>query len=147
MRGRGLAIDAAHRAFEDGEVIIRLRNLHLLPALAAEEISEVLHAQVKFSDVYSAAMAKEELSHIVEWLKAPGRFKAMGVRPPRGILLHGPSGTGKTMLARALARETEATFIVESATNFLNEYVGGGPTNIRAFCKGKALFTGGGVHR
>jgi len=68
----------------------------------------------------------------VEWLKDPGRFKAMGVRPPRGILLHGPSGTGKTMLARALAGETEATFIVESATNFLNEYAGGGPTNIRA---------------
>lgn len=135
-RGRVLAFDTAPQAFEDGEVVIRLRSLRLVPALAAEDISEVLHdierPQVKFSDVYGAALAKEELSHIVEWLKDPGRFKAMGVRPPRGILLHGPSGTGKTMLARALAGETEATFIVESATNFLNEYAGGGPTNIRA---------------
>jgi len=103
--------------------------------MAADDVSEILQdverPTIGLADVYGADAAKAELEYIVEWLRDPRKFSAMGLRPPRGILLYGHPGTGKTMLARALAGECSVTFVVESATNFVHKYVGSGPENVR----------------
>lgn len=116
-------------------ITVRLRNFHLASAMASDDISEILQdverPAIGFADIYGADSAKSELEYIVSWLKNPRQFTSMGLRPPRGILLYGHPGTGKTMLARALAGECNVTFIVESATNFVTKYVGSGPENVR----------------
>jgi len=115
--------------------VVRMRNLRIGQALAADDVSEVVRdaerPTTRFDDVYGAAQAKVELEYIVRWMKDPKHYRALGLNPPRGILLYGPPGTGKTMLARALAGECEVTFIVESATNFVTKWVGSGPENVR----------------
>ncbi len=68
---------------------------------------------------------KAQLKEAVEWpLKRPEVFKRMGIRPPRGILLYGPPGTGKTMLAKAVAKESEANFILVNGPSLLSKWVG-----------------------
>jgi cell division protease FtsH len=98
---------------------------------AGELISDVEKPSTKFNDVFGAKAAKQELQFIVKWLKNPRYFAAMGIRAPKGILLAGPPGTGKTMLARALAGETDCAFIEKSATGFVTVWQGSGPQNIR----------------
>jgi ATP-dependent metalloprotease FtsH len=133
---KALSFDTAPRVSGDEETIeIRLRNFRLARALAAEDVSEVLdevdRPTISFKDVYGADAAKEALEHIVRWLKDPKKFKAMGLRPPRGILLYGHPGTGKTMLARALAGESNVAFLVSSAANFVTIWQGSGPQSVR----------------
>lgn len=132
---KALSFETAPAVESDGTVRIRLRNLRLTRALAAEDVSEVLQEverpKITFSDVYGADAAKGELEFIVNWLKDPRRYKPLGLRPPRGILLYGHPGTGKTMLARALAGECNVAFLVASAANFVTMWVGSGPKNVR----------------
>src|SRR3989344_1726807 len=66
--------------------------------------------QIKFSDVAGAEEAKRELSEVVEFLKTPGKFKALGARIPKGVLMVGPAGVGKTLMARAVAGEAGDSF-------------------------------------
>ncbi len=90
---------------------------------------------VKFSSVAGCNEAKEEVSEIVEFLKAPDRFKATGGRMPKGVLLVGPPGTGKTMLAKAVAGEANARFYSLSGSDFVEMYVGVGASRVRALFK------------
>jgi ATP-dependent Zn protease len=94
-------------------------------------LDEVERPTVTFDDVYGADAAKGELQYIVNWLKDPRKYHAMGLRPPRGILLYGHPGTGKTMLARALAGESNVAFVVASAANFITIWQGSGPQSVR----------------
>ena len=118
-----------------GRVDIRLRNLRLSQAVssadAGEVLSEIERPNVRFSDVFGAETAKEALQFIVDWMKNPRHYAALGVRPPKGILLTGDPGTGKTMLARALAGESGVAFIVASGTDFVTIWQGSGPQNVR----------------
>jgi len=78
-----------------------------------------------WDDVGGLEEVKDKLKEAVEWpLKTPEVFKNMGIRPPRGILLYGPPGTGKTMLAKAVAKESEANFILVNGPNLLSKWVG-----------------------
>jgi ATP-dependent metalloprotease FtsH len=131
-----LSFDTAPAVSPDGKTIsLRLRNLRITQALAAEDVGEILldveRPATRFADVYGADQAKAELHYIVEWMKNPRHFQPLGLKPPRGILLYGSPGTGKTMLARALAGECQATFLVESGTNFVTKWAGSGPENVR----------------
>jgi ATP-dependent metalloprotease FtsH len=116
-------------------VDVRLRNLRLSRAVSAEDTNELLddvsRPTVNFDDVFGAQNAKEALQFVKDWLKNPRHYAALGIRPPKGILLTGPPGTGKTLLARALAGESDAAFIVASGTDFVTIWQGSGPQNIR----------------
>ncbi len=80
---------------------------------------------VHWSDIGGLSEAKQELKEAVEWpMKYPMLFKQGGARPPKGILLYGPPGTGKTMLAKAVATESEANFISVKGPEFMSKWVG-----------------------
>ncbi|KAJ6895603.1 hypothetical protein NC651_021956 [Populus alba x Populus x berolinensis] len=86
---------------------------------------------ITFADVAGVDEAKEELEEIVEFLRNPDRYTRLGARPPRGVLLVGLPGTGKTLLAKAVAGEAEVPFISCSASEFVELYVGMGASRVR----------------
>ncbi|MBE6688023.1 MAG: ATP-dependent zinc metalloprotease FtsH [Ruminococcaceae bacterium] len=87
--------------------------------------------KVLFSDVAGADEEKEELTEIVDFLRAPKKYTAMGARIPRGVLLIGPPGTGKTLLAKAVAGEAGVPFYSISGSDFVEMYVGVGASRVR----------------
>ena len=87
--------------------------------------------KVKFADVAGADEAKEEIQEIVEYLKDPLKFKLLGGKIPRGCLLVGPPGTGKTMLAKAVACEAGVPFFSISGSDFVEMFVGVGASRVR----------------
>jgi cell division protease FtsH len=87
--------------------------------------------KVTFKDVAGLKEAKEELKEVVEFLKTPKKFLAMGARIPRGVLLVGPAGVGKTMLARAVAGEANVPFFHISGSEFVEMFVGVGAGRVR----------------
>lgn len=87
--------------------------------------------KVTFDDVAGLKEAKEELKEIVEFLRSPKKFFDIGARIPRGVLLAGQPGTGKTLLARAVAGESNVPFFSVSASEFVEMFVGVGASRIR----------------
>ncbi|MGQ9511245.1 MAG: ATP-dependent zinc metalloprotease FtsH [Thermaceae bacterium] len=87
--------------------------------------------KVTFKDVAGAEEAKEELREIVEFLKNPGRFHELGARIPKGVLLVGSPGVGKTHIARAVAGEAKVPFITASGSDFVEMFVGVGAARVR----------------
>ncbi len=87
--------------------------------------------QVTFKDVAGCNEAKEELEEIVEFLKDPNRFTALGARIPKGVLLIGAPGTGKTLIAKAVAGEADRPFFSISGSDFVEMFVGVGASRIR----------------
>lgn len=124
-----------HLGSKGKEISIRLRNLTLSRAVAAADAGEILEEverpRVMFDDVIGAGTAKDELSFFIDFLKNPRHFAALGLKPPKGVLLYGPPGTGKTMLARAMAGESNVAFISASASTFVTVWQGSGPQNVR----------------
>lgn len=94
--------------------------------------------KVKFKDVAGAIEAKTELEEIVEFLKYPTKFEALGAKIPKGVLLFGSPGTGKTLLARAVAGEADVPFFSISGSEFVEMFVGVGASRVRdLFSKAK----------
>ena len=87
--------------------------------------------KVTFDDVAGLKEAKEELKEVVDFLKNPKKFLAMGARIPKGVLLLGPPGCGKTMLARAVATEAKVPFFSISGSEFIEMFVGVGSARVR----------------
>lgn len=87
--------------------------------------------KVLFSDVAGADEEKEELQEVVEFLKNPEKFQKLGAKIPRGVLLVGAPGTGKTLLAKAVAGESGVTFFSISGSDFVEMYVGVGASRVR----------------
>ncbi len=87
--------------------------------------------KVRFSDVAGAEEEKEELAEVVEFLKSPKKFSALGARIPSGVLLVGPPGTGKTLFAKAVAGEAGVPFFSVSGSDFVEMYVGVGAKRVR----------------
>jgi len=87
---------------------------------------------VSWDDVGGLEDVKAKLKEAVEWpLQKPEAFKRMGIRPPRGILLYGPPGAGKTLLAKAVAKESEANFILVNGPSLLSKWVGDSEKAVR----------------
>ena len=87
--------------------------------------------KVTFADVAGCDEAKEEVQEIVDYLKAPNRYQSLGGRVPRGILLAGSPGTGKTLLAKAIAGEAGVPFFSISGSDFVEMFVGVGASRVR----------------
>ncbi len=104
------------------------------PSALREVLVEV--PNVKWTDVGGLDGVKQELIEAVDWpLKHPDVFKRLGVRPPRGILLYGAPGTGKTMLAKAVANESKANFISVKGPELLSKWVGESEKAVREVFK------------
>ncbi len=87
---------------------------------------------VSWDDIGGLEKAKEEIKESVEWpIQHPEKFQELGIEPPKGIFLYGPPGTGKTMLAKAVANESEANFILVNGPELLNKYVGESEKSVR----------------
>ncbi|HPE84890.1 MAG TPA: ATP-dependent zinc metalloprotease FtsH, partial [Chlamydiales bacterium] len=87
--------------------------------------------KVTFKDVAGCAEAKEELEEIVEFLRDPGKFTALGARIPKGVLCVGSPGTGKTLVAKAVAGEADCPFFYIAGSDFVEMFVGVGASRIR----------------
>jgi cell division protease FtsH len=96
------------------------------------------HVKVTFDDVAGCVEAKEELQEIIDFLKEPGKFQKLGGKIPKGALLLGHPGTGKTLLARAVAGEAGVPFFSMSGSDFVEMFVGVGASRVRdLFDQGK----------
>lgn len=91
--------------------------------------------KVRFSDVAGADEEKEEMAEIIEYLKTPRKFAKMGARIPKGILMVGSPGTGKTLLAKAVAGEANVPFYSISGSDFVEMFVGVGASRVRDMFK------------
>lgn len=113
---------------------IKLFDFEMAVAIDAEDskniLSNVSKPDVQFDQVIGAEDAKKELRYFVEYMKNPKRYLGSGVSAPKGVLLYGPPGTGKTMLAKAMASESNVTFITAEGNQFLKKYVGEGPEKV-----------------
>ncbi len=107
------------QAFSFGRTKARLANV------------DADHKKIMFRDVAGLVEAKEEVSEVVEFLRDPEKFKKLGARIPRGILLVGSPGTGKTLLAKAVANEAGVPFFFVSGSEFVEMFVGVGANRVR----------------
>jgi cell division protease FtsH len=118
-----------------GVMVFLVRNVGTGGAMAFSRNRGHLVAEaeitMKFEDVAGVDEALEELKEIVDFLKKPDKFKALGGRIPRGVLLVGPPGTGKTILAKAVAGEAGVPFFSLSGSDFVELYVGVGAARVR----------------
>ena len=107
------------------------RVVGLMPKTKPQEIKAKSRSHVTWDDIAGVEGTKEELQEVVDFLSDPKRFKALGAKVPKGIMLHGPPGTGKTMLAKAVAHESGANFFSQSASSFVEMFAGLGAARIR----------------
>jgi len=107
----------ADRAFSFGKSKAKLQNPE--------------QQKITFKDVAGVDEAKEELKEIIEFLKDPGKFRKLGGKIPKGVLLLGPPGCGKTLLARAVAGEANVPFFNISGSDFVEMFVGVGASRVR----------------
>lgn len=104
------------------------------PSAMREVLVEI--PSIKWTDIGGMEEVKQELREAVEWpLKTPEAFTNLGVKPPQGILLYGPPGTGKTLLAKAVATESEANFILVKGPELLSKWVGESEKAVRKVFK------------
>jgi cell division protease FtsH len=111
-------------------VYILWRTLQVMPKVtAAKTISP--KSTVSWDDVAGLDEAKGELVEVIDFLRDPERFGRLGARVPKGLLLYGPPGSGKTLLAKAIAHEAGAKFFAQSASAFVEMFAGLGAARIR----------------
>jgi len=115
-------------------VVLVQRYANRFTTFSSQRLSSAT-SSVKFSAVAGCDEAKDEVHEVVEFLKDPTQFRATGGRMPKGVLLVGPPGTGKTMLAKAVAGEAKAHFYSLSGSDFVELYVGVGAARVRSLFK------------
>lgn len=101
------------------------------PSDSPSKFFEPEKSDVRFADIAGNEEAKEELEQIVDFLKNNKKYKKMGAKLPKGAILYGPSGTGKTMFAKAIAGESGVPFMYVSGSEFVEMYVGVGAARVR----------------
>ncbi len=101
---------------------------HSMPEIA--NVLESITSDVSFDDIGGISDVKVELEEIIDFMKNPKRYKNFGARMPRGVLLVGPPGVGKTMIAKAVAHEADVPFYYQSGASFVQIYVGMGAKRV-----------------
>lgn len=104
-------------------------------AVDALDTEEVKNVGIKFDDVAGNEEAKESVKDVIDFLKNPEKYYSYGARMPKGIILYGEPGTGKTLLAKAVAGEANVPFYAMSGSDFIQIYVGVGASRIRQLFK------------
>ncbi len=105
----------------------------------SQEHIEFVHSNISFKDVAGISCIKAELEEIVDFLNSPKKYLKHGIKLPKGVLLVGPPGVGKTLIARAVAGEANVPFLYQSGASFVHIYVGMGAKRVRElFSKAKA---------
>ena len=124
----------------------RLQQLkHIRAAGRSEEANDVepvqaLTSNIRFSDVAGIKDVKEELEEIIDFLKAPQKYRDLDIRLPKGVLLVGPPGVGKTLISKAVAGEANVPFFYQSGASFVHIYVGMGAKRVsELFRKAKQM--------
>lgn len=121
-----LLFDVIFYAFFFGVFVFAFRKF-----ISPNSFRVVRHTGVKFADVVGMDALKRDMSQVMEILKAPAAFAAKGIRAPKGILLEGAPGNGKTLFARALAGEARVNFIPAKATDFESMFMAIGPMKVK----------------
>src|SRR4029077_6342514 len=124
VRRRGRRRAGARAGMGDGAIVGR-----------RAEVAPSVPPETRFTDVAGCDEAVEELAEVVEFLRTPEKFERVDARMPAGLLLTGPPGTGKTMLARALAGEAGGRFYAASGSEFVEKFVGVGASRVRDLFK------------
>ena len=114
-----------------GLLVVAAFIAHADQLTAGKAIHKVTKPTKKFTDVAGVTAAKQEFMMIVDFLENPGKYTQLGARLPRGVLLSGPPGNGKTLLAQAVAGEAGCSFFEAKGSEFVETYVGVGAARIR----------------
>jgi cell division protease FtsH len=112
-------------------VYLLWRTLQVMPRVKPTHVQPGSRESVSLADVAGVTEAKAELQEVIDFLKHPKRFEQLGAKVPKGILLYGPPGTGKTLLAKGVAGESGAKFYSQSASAFVEMFVGLGAARMR----------------
>jgi cell division protease FtsH len=112
-------------------VYLLWRTLQVMPRVRPTHLEPGSRELVSLDDVAGVVEAKAELQEVIDFLRHPKRFEQLGARVPKGILLYGPPGTGKTLLAKGVAGESGARFFSQSASAFVEMFVGLGAARMR----------------
>ncbi|TML14819.1 MAG: ATP-dependent zinc metalloprotease FtsH [Actinobacteria bacterium] len=112
-------------------VYLLWRTLSVMPRVKPTHVEPGSRESVSLDDVAGVTEAKAELQEVIDFLKDPKRFEQLGAKVPKGILLYGPPGTGKTLLAKGVAGESGARFFSQSASAFVEMFVGLGAARMR----------------
>ncbi|MBN2815989.1 MAG: ATP-dependent metallopeptidase FtsH/Yme1/Tma family protein [Campylobacterales bacterium] len=107
-----------------------IKNVASTNPLEASSVIQATKSDVSFSDIGGISDVKAELEEIIDFMKNPKRYKSFGARMPRGVLLVGPPGVGKTMIAKAVAHAAEVPFYYQSGASFVQIYVGMGAKRV-----------------
>ena len=112
-------------------VYLLWRTLQVMPRVKPTHVEPGSRESVSLDDVAGVVEAKAELQEVIDFLRYPKRFEQLGAKVPKGILLYGPPGTGKTLLAKGVAGESGAKFYSQSASAFVEMFVGLGAARMR----------------
>src|SRR2546421_7737351 len=112
-------------------VYLLWRTLQVMPRVRPTHLEPGSSGSVTLADVAGVTEAKAELQEVIDFLRHPKRFEQLGAKVPKGILLYGPPGTGKTLLAKGVAGESGAKFYSQSASAFVEMFVGLGAARMR----------------
>jgi cell division protease FtsH len=112
-------------------VYLLWRTLQMMPRVKPTHVEAGSRESVSLTDVAGVSEAKAELQEVIDFLRYPKRFQELGAKVPKGILLYGPPGTGKTLLAKGVAGESGAKFYSQSASAFVEMFVGLGAARLR----------------
>lgn len=112
-------------------VMIWAMKKYLMPKIEKPMEAEAHQDILRFADIGGNQAAKEALLEIADYIKEPEKYKRLGIRLPRGVLLYGAPGTGKTLMARALANECGIPFQYACGSDFVELYAGLGPKRVR----------------